>query len=411
VFESVHTSIAEPSPPPRGSLDALLAYAWDAEVFTSNDAMPVVGLTRSTTIEAIDELIDRGLVRELTNTRANGDLRKGRPSRRFEFCSDAAVLVGIDAGRAHLTTTVADLRGRAIHRSSRELDSSADAADIRRTEVAAALADALEASGCAPSDVLAICAGVPAPVDAAGRSPRGDGFWQRMNPDLVGLLSEWAPIVRVENDASLAAVAEGTVGAAAGCRNFVALLAGNRLGAGVVIDGNLLRGANGGAGEMRSLDHTVGVESADGIGLRLVTWALDDISAGRITPEHPLAQLAPAELTGQAVLELARTGDPIAGALVDRVAAVLARVVGAFSSFYDPERVIVSGAIADGIGEVLAVARPLLGKELDLLAPALVSSTLGADVVAIGAVSAAVEAARSGVLSLTRHFGAARAAR
>ena len=61
--------------PRRASLDTLLRYAWDAEVFTAGDALAVTGLSRSTTIEAIDDLVDLGLVRELANARAGGDYR------------------------------------------------------------------------------------------------------------------------------------------------------------------------------------------------------------------------------------------------------------------------------------------------------------------------------------------------
>ena len=89
----------------------MLQFAWDAETFTSSDAMPVVGLTRSTTIDAIDELIERGLVREMPNAREGGDYRKGRPSRRFSFAADAGVVLGVDAGRAHIVVHVADLAG------------------------------------------------------------------------------------------------------------------------------------------------------------------------------------------------------------------------------------------------------------------------------------------------------------
>ncbi|MFH8252003.1 ROK family protein [Microbacterium sp. B2969] len=379
----------------------MLQFAWDAEVFTSNDAMPVVGMTRSTTIDAIDELIGLGLVRELPNARAVGEYRNGRPSRRFEFRSDGAVVVGIDAGRAHLTTIVADLRGRPLARETKETGSPEDSAEDRRRAIVDAVDSALALAGHTRHDVIAACAGVPAPVDAEGRSPaHRDDFWRRMNPDLLGLLGEWAPIVKVENDASLAAVAEGSVGVATGHESFVSLLAGARLGAGVVVDGHLLRGAHGGAGEMVGFDHVLGVGEVGGIGYRLVEWAREAIAAGEIGPTHPLAMLPADELTGRAVLELAHAGDAPARSIVERAAAVLARVAGIFGSMYDPELIVVSGAIADGIGDVLAGARGMLPTELDLPAPELVASTLGAEVVAIGAVSAAVETARADLLRM-----------
>ena len=387
--------------PRRASVEAVLQFAWDAETFTSSDAMPVVGLTRSTTIDAIDELIGRGLVREMPNARQGGDYRKGRPSRRFAFAADAGVVLGVDAGRAHVVTHVADLVGAPLARVTTSIAPADDTADGRRRAIGAAIDQALKTAGVDRSRLVAACAGVPAPVGESGRSPEDrSGFWERMNPDLGGLLTEWAPIVRVENDASLTAVAEGSVGAAVGCRSFVALLAGDRMGAGIVIDGHLLRGIHGGAGEMAAFDNVSGVGNADGIGARLAEWAIEAIARGEIGPRHPLATMPRSAVTGQAVLALARTGDVEARRLTARAGAVIARVAGMFGSLLDPERIVISGAVAAGMEDVLVVARELAPREQALPSPALVASPLGAEVVAIGAVSAAIASARAGILDL-----------
>ncbi|TQJ30766.1 ROK family protein [Microbacterium sp. SLBN-146] len=385
----------------RASVDAILQFAWDAETFTSNDAMPVVGLTRSTTIEAIDELIARGLVHELSNARAGGEYRKGRPARRFAFRADAGVVVGVDAGRAHIVAMVADLRGRVLHSATSEPGEDHDSVDERREAVESAIDDALIAAGVSRADVVAVCLGVPAPVDRSGRSPRHrDGFWDRMNPGLIDLVAEWAPVVRVENDASLTAVAEGSVGAAVGCRDFVALLAGMRLGAGIVVDGALLRGTHGGAGEMVAFDNVVGVGEVGGIGYRIGEWVREAVAAGDILPGHPLARGGITVDTPRRVLQLAREGDVSAQGIVERAGSMVARVAGVFGSILDSERIVVSGAVSDDIEDVLVVARRLLPTELDLPAPHLVASPLGAEVVAVGAVAAAVESARRGILAL-----------
>lgn len=389
------------SGPPRASLDALLAFAWEAGVFVSADAMASTGLTRTTTIDALDELIEIGLLRELPNARAVGEYRKGRPSRRFELRSDAAVVIGMDAGRSHLTTTIADLRGHAIATETREIDGSDDSPGHRRDAVLAAIDSALLAAGRTRDSVLAACLGVPAPVDAHGRSPsHRDLFWQRMNPDLRAMLEEWVPIVRLENDASLAAVAEGAVGAATGCRDYVVLLAGDRFGAGVVIDGRLLRGAHGGAGEMVAFGRVLGVGSADGMGSRLTEWVREAAADGGIPPGHPLATLPEYQLTGRAALELARSGDAWSRGIVERGGELLARITAVFGSLYDPSRVIVAGAVAENLDQVAEVARGLLPGEVDLAVPELVLSSLGAGSVATGAVCAAVESARTDVLHL-----------
>lgn len=385
--------------PPRASLDALLRFAWEADVFTAGDALGAVGLSRSTTIEAIDDLVDLGLVRELPNARAVGEYRKGRPSRRFELRAEAAAVVGVDAGQGHLVTTVADLRGRPLAARTDLTGVDGDSAARRRVLVVEAIDAALAEAGRERADVLSVCVGVPAPVDEAGRSPvHRDGFWARMNPDLVGLLSSWAPIVRVENDAVLASVAEHARGAAVGLRNTVTLLAGHRLGAGVVIDGRVLRGAHGGVGEVVVLRHIRGVDAAYGIGYRLEVWAAEAVASGSLPADHPLRAMPEDAVTARAVIDLARAGDPAARELVERAGATLARIAGVFGSLYDPERIVVSGGLAPGVEELLTVARRLLPAELDLPAPELVASSLGADVVSVGAVAAALESARDGAL-------------
>ncbi|MBD3943818.1 ROK family protein [Microbacterium sp. NEAU-LLC] len=394
-------STSPPAAVPRpASLDAVLAHAWRTAEFTATDALEATGLTRSTTIDAMDTLARLGLLEELPNARQAGEYRKGRPARRFSLRAEAGVLVGVDAGNVHITATVADLRSRPLATRRTTLVMDRDDPASRAAIIAAAVDDALAEAGRTRDDVLAVCVGVPAPVDASGRSPRHPrGFWERMNPGLADAFA-WAPIVRIDNDASLAAVAEGAVGSAIGCRDYIALLAGVRLGAGVVVDGNVLRGTHGGVGEMVAFEHVAGVGTADGLGARVAAWTAEAVAAGEVEPGSALAAVAAGEPDPRAVLELAAGGDPGAMVIVDRLGAVLARIVSVLGSMFDPQRVIVSGAIAAGLDDVVAAARRSLPTDLDLPAPELVVSQLGADVVVTGAVSAAAADARLGALDV-----------
>ena len=146
------------------------------------------------------------------------------------------------------------------------------------------------------------------------------------------------------------------------------------------------------------LRHLRGVDDAHGIGHHLEAWAGEAVASGSLPSDHPLRQLPPDAVTARAVIDLARAGDPAARALVERAGATLARIAGVFGSLYDPERIVISGGLAAGVEELLKVARRLLPSELDLPAPELVASSLGADVVSIGAVAAALESARDGAL-------------
>lgn len=388
---------------------AVLSFAWSTGEFTATEVMDATGLTRSTAIDALDALVEQGLLQELPNARIAGDYRKGRPARRFALRDDAAVLIGVDAGHVHVTATVTDLRSRPLATRRVTLEVDQDPAAARSALIRAAIDDALLAAGRERADVLAMCVGVPAPVNADGRSPRHPtGFWERMNPDLVDSLA-WAPNLRIDNDASLAAVAEGTVGAAIGCRDYITLLAGERLGAGVVVDGVLLRGRHGGVGEMVAFDHVDGVGSAEGLAARAAGWAAEAREDGRIEAGSLLAAVPPEELDARNVLELAALGDPVAHEIAERIGAVLARIVSVLGSMFDPQRVVVSGGISAGVEEVVAAARRQLPTDLDLPAPELVVSGLGADVVVTGAIAAASAAARTRALDVWASLESSRA--
>lgn len=393
----------------RASVDGVLDFAWDAGAFTATEAMDAASLTRSTAIEAIDTLIAAGVLRELPNARDAGQYRAGRPARRFALRSDAGVVAALDAGDTHLTAAVSDLAGELLLRRQVPL-SPAQSVHDRRATIVAHLRATLAEAGVARDDVLALCVGVAAPVTLTGQSPpHPEGFWERTNPGLIDALRGEADVVEVKNDAQLAAAAEGTEGGAIGCRDYVALLAGERLGAGVVVDGHLLHGAHGGVGEMFAFDYIRDVDSAFGLGPSLERLAREAIAGVSATPDarDGLAAMDPAQVRGRDVLELAAAGDQLAVDVSDAVGHALARIVGVLGNMFDPDRVIVCGAIADGIQPTLDAAQRTLAAQIHLPAPALLRSTLGGDVVIRGALARARECARS--VALPRRI--ARAAR
>ena len=272
----------------------------------------------------------------------------------------------------------------------------AQSVDDRRATILRHLAAARDEAGVPPERVLAVCAGVAAPVNRDGISPpHPDGFWERTNPGLAEALRDWAPVVEVKNDAQLAAIAEGTLGVAVGCRDYVALLASERFGGGVVVDGHVLHGAHGGVGEGVVFDHIIGVGSAVGLRYALEEQARAAVAEGEAPADGALGRLvADGPVDPRLVLTLAASGDSDALHVAERVGATLARVVGVLGSMYDPARVIICGAVAESIEPVLAAARRILPDELHLPAPEILASTLGAEVVSAGAIATARKAAR-----------------
>ncbi|KAA0962168.1 ROK family protein [Microbacterium sp. ANT_H45B] len=379
----------------RASVGAILDFAWTAGEFTASEAMATTTLTRSTAIDAIDTLVDAAVLRELPNARVAGSYRAGRPARRFVLASDLGVVIGVDAGDTHLAVTISDPLERTLVHHRTDLDPTQSAA-ARRATILDQMAHALAEADVSREAVLAICVGVAAPVNRAGISPpHPEGFWERTNPGLADALDEWAPVVEIKNDAQLAAIAEGSAGAAVGCRDYVALLASERFGGGVVVDGHVLHGAHGGVGEGVVFDHIIGVGSAFGLRYALQDEVRAGVESGEISSESAIGRLAGAErIDPRTVLTAASAGDADARLATSRVGATLARVVGVLGSMYDPARVIICGGVAESIEPVLAAAREVLPAQLHLPAPEILASTLGAEVVSIGAVATARMAAR-----------------
>lgn len=385
----------------RASVGSILDFAWTAGEFTATEAMAGTSLTRSTAIDAIDTLVGADVLRELPNARAAGTYRAGRPSRRFMLAPDLGVVIGVDAGDTHLAVTVADPLDRTLVHHRVEFEPSQSAAE-RRATILERLGDALAEAEVTRDQVLAVCVGVAAPVNRDGISPpHPDGFWERTNPGLAEALRDWAPSVQIKNDAQLAAIAEGAEGAAIGCRDYVALLASERFGGGVVVDGHVLHGAHGGVGEGVVFDHIVGVGSAFGLRYAVQDQVRAAVDEGEIAADSAVGRLVEADrIDPRLVLTLAASGDADAALVTSRVGATVARIVGVLGSMYDPARVIVCGAVAESIEPVLTAARRILPEELHLPAPEILASTLGAEVVSRGAVATARRTAREHAVPL-----------
>lgn len=406
----METTGAATSPQVLRRLNArrVLEHAWRRDAFTATDAMAATGLTRSTVIGVCDELVQQGWLAELDDARTFGTYTKGRPARRYALRDRAALVIGVDAGFDHVSATVADLRGAplarrgvAIPASGPEVIEPRADAEQRRALAREVVRGALAEAGADPSEVLAITVAVPAPVDRHGRSPADDWFWSTVNPGYAELFRGSAPLVAVENDANLAAIAERAApnGEGRDVDSYIALIVGEGMGAGLMIDGRLVRGRRGSAGELRFLDHVEGVGSADGLALLARRWAVDAIRSG-LPAGSELGRLDPESLDEAAVDRAAAAGDPAAIAIVERLAARLARICLVLGDLLDVDRVIAGGAAPAALPSVIGRAAAMLGSSDDPSAPDLRTSRLGEDCVTTGAIEHALDLLREQALDL-----------
>ncbi len=349
----------------------------------------MTGLTRATVLGVCDGLVDAGWLEEADDSQAAGrSLKVGRPARRYQLREAAGVVVGLDAGETHFTTIVADLRGRELGTRRQSIDSHALGRAGRAACARELIRLTLHDVGRALDDVLLTVVGVPAPIDAHGMSPEGGEFWHLMNSAFDSHLHG---TVIIENDANLAAVAERAHNPSA---NLATLLTGERFGAGLIVDGRLLRGPRGGAGEMRFLDTLSDSKFVpdeggwDGFGALARKWARSRIHS--YNGKTILRRIPEGEITAEDVFQAAREGDPFAEDIIARLGARLARIAVVLSSLLDIERVVIAGGISRAIEPVLEHARTVLPTDSGLPLPELVASTFGAEAVVKGAIESAL---------------------
>ena len=259
--------------------------------------------------------------------------------------------VGIDIGGTNTIAGIVNGRGECIGKAG-FLTQTCTSVDDFAAKLAGAIAGLLEewVPGKAVGGI-----GVASPA-ARQREGTIQGpanlRWNSIN--IVSLLKTHfdVPIV-VTNDSNAAAIGEMKYGAARGMRNFVVLTIGTGLGAGIVIDGRLLHGENGVAGELGHMTIEPGgrlcgcrrrgcVETyVSATGIRRTAAEL----MARSTEESELRSIPFTKLTADKIYEAARRGDPIAREAFEVTGKILGRVLSNTAAVFDPEAIILSGGL------------------------------------------------------------------
>ncbi|GGM87410.1 ROK family protein [Dactylosporangium sucinum] len=336
---------------------------------TVTELANVTGLSRP----AVD-VIAQGLVSSgwATVVEPGGSSTVGRPARRYRFRATAGHVIGVDVGAHKILVLLADLDGNVVQTSRCAVAADADPAE-RLAALDQILAQSLQESGKSPADIWAVTVGVTGPVDASGRTTLFTPLPGWRTVDLAAHLSDrfTCPII-VENDCKLAALAERWQGTARDANDIVFLLAGMRLGAGLIIDGVLRRGYGGAAGEIGAL--------------KAVRW-LTAPSHLEKCPGVP-ATVNPDDAAAW-VFNAARAGNRDARTAVNRYVKDLAIGTAALVLALDPQVVVYGGGFSRSADLVLEPLHRELQK-LCLRVPDVRASTLGADSVALGALRLAL---------------------
>ena len=253
--------------------------------------------------------------------------------------------LGLDLGGTDLKAGLVDRDG-VIHRFLR-LPSRAQEGSHGPIDAIAEAAAALAAEG---GSIGAIGLGTPGAVDAVsgvviGETPHlphwssfalGDALRERLGR-----------AVAIENDANLAALAEHRLGAARGARLSITVTVGTGIGSGIVVDGRLMRGSSGGAGEIGHLPLGGGGEDCR---CGIADCVEPEASGSGLARRARALGLPARDAAG--VFAAAAAGDAASLALITRLADRLGAAVATAVNLLNPDVVVIGGGVA-GAGEAL----------------------------------------------------------
>ncbi len=393
-----------PAAPAAETLDALVTVLDEIRLGRSRSRTELVqrtGLGRAVVAQRVGDLIERGLVLEVGPGVSSG----GRPPRQLSFHAAAGHVLVADLGATSIDVAVTSLDGTILaHRD--EPSSIAAGPESCLARVDELWAELLGGTRELPGQLWGIGVGVPGPVEfRTGRPisppimPGWDGY-----PIRERYSARYAAPVWVDNDVNLLAMGEWRSGVAVGHDNVVVVKIGTGIGAGIISDGRLHRGAQGSAGDVGHIQITddaavacrcgnVGCLEAMAGGAAL---ARDGEAAARAGESARLRAALDqhGSVTAADVARAASFGDPVALALLQGAGRRVGRMLASVVNFFNPSLVVIGGGVAQSGDQLLAAVRetvyrrslPLATRDLLIQ-----RSSLGAQAGIIGASAMVVD--------------------
>ena len=266
---------------------------------------------------------------------------------------DSTFVVGIDVGGQTTKIGVVDARGAVLAQTVIRTDTCDEVAPFI-AELAAAVNKVIKEAG-VEGNVRGIGVGAPNGNYYTGTIENAPNLrWGRTRVEFAKLLTEAIGLpVALTNDANAAAVGEMTYGAARGMKNFIMITLGTGVGSGIVINGEVVYGHDGFAGE---LGHTIAVRTngrACGCGrsgcLEAYCSAMGVARTARewleLSDEPSLLRNVET-IASKDVYEAAKEGDKLALKVFEFTGKLLGRSFADFIAFSAPEAIVLFGGLA-----------------------------------------------------------------
>lgn len=324
-----------------GSLFQLLR---DGAPRTRADLAAMTGLARSTVAARIDDLLATGFIAPTGEAASTG----GRPPATFAFNPGARVVIAADLGVSHARVAVTDLANVVLAETTFDLV-IADGPVPVLDRVSEAGRSLLEELGRPLSELVGLGVGLPGPVEhSTGRPtsppimPNWDGF------DVVGHLRQGFPApILVDNDVNIMALGEHqAVWPDVEDLLFVKIATG--IGAGIISDGTLQRGAQGAAGDLGHIAVPGGPPNPCRCGN---LGCLEAVASGPAVAAR-LREQGFAVGSNQELVDLVRSGNVDATLAIRQAGREIGAVLATCVNLLNPSVIVIGGAVV-AVGEHL----------------------------------------------------------
>ena len=266
---------------------------------------------------------------------------------------DSSFVVGIDVGGQTTKLGVVDARGTVLAQTVIRTDTY-DQVEPYIAELAEAVMKIIKESG-TEGKIRGVGVGAPNGNYYTGTIENAPNLlWGRQKVEFAKLLKEAVNLpVALTNDANAAAVGEMTYGAARGMKNFIMITLGTGVGSGIVINGEVVYGHDGFAGE---LGHTIAVRnngrvcgcgrtgcletycSATGVARTAREWL--ELS------DEPSLLRGLDTIASKDVYDAAKEGDKLALKIFEFTGKILGRSLADFIAFSAPQAIVLFDGLA-----------------------------------------------------------------
>lgn len=348
----------------------------------------LTSLSKPTVSSSVQRLIDKELIWEV----GPGENAQGRKATMLEFNHASYYVWGIDLGAATARIALARMDGILLAEDQLNVGDAQPEPFLRL--LLERIERLMQLHGIEWDRVPFVSVGMPAVVSpdtgaASSIVSPLSSFEQAFS--LQSLVKLFPATVLIENDVNLATMAEQSDGIAANASLFMYVAIGAGVGAGLVVEGRLLRGRGGAAGEIGSMQL-----GQDGLVEDLLsTGGLMALTYNRIAADQQqsiLRRHADHELNPALLFEAVRRQDALAVDIMESYCGLLVMAIHNMNVIVAPELIVLGGEI----GCHSDVLIPMLHKMADIrfpIKPNLAASLLGEKAVLLGAVNRAKQCA------------------